>query len=953
MNGKNIIKTILPVVALIIGSMDTIARTDSIPVSPGLFPTQEKNNTAAVSSVSGEFLYKTNATNLTNTFQGAFPGMTALQGNISQSDNNLPFSDNAGYFIRSIGSYGYGGYNVARLFVDGFEVNQAYVASLSPSEIETVSILKDGAALTVFGERGANGIIWIETKRSKTETPEVKVQLRSGLQAPTAINKPLSAYEYAALYNQAYSNDRGGKTWTPYYTGKQLDAYRNGTGTDVDWYDEVMRDNGWSTDADISFSGGSNTTKYNVVLGYVNQQGLFDVENDRDKTSNLAYTKYSLRTNLDFVLFDFFEAKVDFGARLQDYKKPNYSIDGLMYNTANYPFNVYNVFDDTEQTRYSGTAIYPDNPVASIKSLGWNLYNTRNLQGNFSLKERLDMIAPGLYARQSFSFNSYTVGRHNKTKDYARWNSGMPTTTNQETTIGASGYAPVGMEDWKQGNITAGYSRTFDVHAVAADVNFNISAFSGNSYFNYKNHHINYSGRVNYTYDDKYTGAFSFSYFGNDTYAPENRWSFYPSVSAGWIVSNEGFINTDSYLNFLKLRASFGMSGSSVSNQTSSISSFNSGGRLLYKDYYTTNSPYTFYTGAVDAIWQTTLRPMFIANPDVHAEKSSKYNLGIDGKFIRNRLSLTADAYLDKRTDILTYEESLMQYYGVNYLIRNVGEMTNYGFELMSVYSDKTGDWEYSLTGILSYGSNRIDDMKEVPPANSFSASTGHPYGTIIGLVSEGFYSKGDFNDDGKLKESLPTPSFGAVQPGDIKYKDLDNNKIIDQNDVEVIGKSPYPKWSGSIGGNVRYKGFDLNIMLTGAWGASINMLDAFGSIATPFQNNGNVYRLAKGAWVDYDGLSITDNAVFPRLTTQQNDNNYRTSSFWIKDFSFLRVKNLEFGYSINLNSWRIKQFRVYVNASNPFVFSRILNDYDMDPEMTGTGYPLLKTYSAGISLTF
>lgn len=914
----------------------------------GLLPLEINTSTASVSNVGSDKLYRTTTSNLTNTIPGLLSGMTLIQGSGEVGNNN------AQWLIRGIGSFGNNGFNVAKIFVDGFEVNSNYLAYLSPVEIESFSILKDAATLTAFGERGANGIIWIETKRGKVGSSKVSAQMRFGSQSAANINKPLDSYGYASLYNQAISNDNG--AWTPYYSQNQLTDYMSGRGVNVDWYDEVLRNSANYVDGDITFNGGSTMARYNVTLGYVDNQGLLNVNNS-DSTSNLRYTRYNLRANLDFNMLDIFEARVDLGGRIEQRKRPNFAVSDMMSVLSRYPSNIYNIYDDEDANHYSGTAIYPNNPVGSIKGLGWASNQSRILQGNFSLKEKLDFITPGLYLQQVFSFNAYTLSTYSKTKNYARYFNDATTTTDETTSIRASGYGSAAMEDWKQGKLTAGYDRIFSKHALSSTVNLNISAFSGDGYFSYKYNYLNYNGNVNYSYDNRYIGQISFSYFGNDSYAPSNRWAFYPAVSGAWIISNEDFMKDAENVDFMKVRASAGQSGISDSNATGVLSSFSSNGRFLFKEYFTSSNVGSFYTGATSGTWQNTMVPMFIPNPDAHAEKSTKYNLGVElGLF--DRLTFIGDVYLDKRTDILTLDNSLMNYYGNNYYFSNIGEMTSKGFELTGIWQDQIGSFNYLLNGMLSYNTNNIDYMAEVAPAYEYNAKTGRPFGTFLGLEADGFYDISDFSSDGSLVDGLPLPAFGNVQPGDIKYVDLDNNGVVDQNDITKIGKSIFPEWTYSFGGSVDFKGFDFNILFQGIAGASVNLLDNWNQTVA-FVDNRTVFPIAEESWAYYpeQNIDTRNSAMYPRLTTQSNDNNYRTSSFWIKNRDFLKIRNIELGYdfgknsSLNMNN--VEKLRIFVSVVNPYTWSSLLKDYNMDPESIYGGYPSIKSFNAGVSFTF
>lgn len=923
---------------------DTVAVEQSI-VPGRMFNTTKYKNTSASSTIDGSQLTKTVSPNITNTLAGQLPGLSIRQG------SGIPGDDNAKWLIRGIGSYGYGRESESKLYVDGFEVNAEYLAYLTPAEIESVSIFKDAASLAPFGMRGANGVIWIETKRGKIGKPTISATIRGSMQKAINVYKPLNSFAYASLYNQAVSNDNG-MIWSPYYSGSELDAYKNNQSPNVDWYDQVLKNTGSYLDANVNFNGGNKLARYNIVLGYANQQGLLNVDND-DKMSNLTMDKFNLRTNFDFNLFDFFEAKIDLGGRIENRKSPNFDISSLMSNLASYPSNIYNVYDDEDQQNYSGTSLYKNNPVASIKGLGWRSSRLRILQGNFNLKEKLDFITEGLYAQQAFSFYSRTISTYNKTRNYARYFNGERTTTDETTSLVAGGYGSGGMNDWKQGIITFGYDQSFGKHEVTSAVNLHLSDYKGDGKFGYKYHYLNYNGRVNYAFDDCYIAELGFSYFGSDSYAPGNRWGFYPAVSAAWVVSNESFLKDSRTIDFLKVRASAGKTGSADSGETGNLGSFNSNGRFLYQQYY-------YYTGGFNSgnsspyQWNTGLAPLFAANKDAFAEKSMKYDIGFDISLLK-KLDITVDAFLDKRSDILTFNKTIMGYYGNNYYLSNIGKMTNNGFEASATYTDKICDLKYSLFGMASYAKNTIDYSGEVPTAYSYNARTGQPYGVMMGLVADGFYQLSDFNADGSLKSGLAVPSYGKVQPGDIKYKDLDNSGFIDDTDITKVGDPAYPKLTYSFGGKLEYKGFDFNIMFRGAYGASVNLMD-FSNQFIAFTDNRNAYPVAQGAWAYYpeQGIDTRVSATYPRLTAENNDNNYRASSFWVKNNDFLRIQFMELGYRFTdriLKSKKLSDLRLFINATNPVTWSNVLKNYDMDPE-SNYGYPALKSFSVGVSLT-
>ena len=908
-------------------------------------PAQEYG-TGAISTASGDQLYKTENANLSNTFAGAFNGLTVMQGSGELGNNT------AKWLVRGMGSYGVGSWSTAKIYVDGFEVNKEYMSAISPAEIEKVEVLKDAAALALYGERGGNGVIRITTRRGVEGRPTVSARVRYGLQAPASLQKPLGSYEFASLYNQAVSNDNG-MVWTPAYSQSQLDAYKNGTGVNVDWYGQAMRSFGQFRDADVILNGGSKDARYNINLDYLGNSGLLSAKNS-DSARNLGYDRFNIRANLDFNVLKIFEVRFDMGGRIEMLHRPNYGISSLFGDLARYPSNIYNVYDDADQEHLSGTAVYPNNPYASVNELGWYSYKGRSLQTNLAVRERLDMIARGLYLEEAVSLYSYTLSTYSKTKDYARWFGGTTTTTNQTTNLTASGYGSGGMQDWKQGRITLGYDQEEGPHYVSAALNGYVSAYKGDGYFSYKYNTLNLNGYIRYDYDHRYILEAAFSEFGNDAYAKGHRWAFYPTGSAAWVISNEDFLK-GSVVSLLKLRASAGLSGFSDSGSTSVLADYSSNGRYLFKDYYTYSYIGSFYTGATNPAWQSTLVPMFVPNEDAHAEKSLKFNVGLDARI--GGFSLTADAFLDKRSDILTLDNSLMGYYGKQYSFSNIGKMTNKGVEVDMAYEGGNGYFGYRIFGSAAYARNTVDYMAEVTPANAFSAQTGRPYGTYIGLVADGFFGVDDFDAAGNLVSGLPTPAFGAVQPGDVKYRDLDKNGIVDQNDVTKIGRSWVPEWTFAFGGRLSYRGFDLECLFQGMAGVSANLLDNW-TQTVAFVDNGNAYPIAKGAWAYYptEGIDNRANATYPRLTTQGNSNNYRASSLWIKDASFLKLRNVELGYTFTTkdpDKAGVKAFRCFVNGQNLLTFSPLLKEWGRDPENLSGLYPTLKSFNAGIAITF
>ena len=909
-------------------------------------------NTSAVATTSGEELYESATPNLGYTLSGKLPGLFVIKG------DGTPGYGAAKMFIRGIGSYAQStDQNTLKFYVDGFEVKPEYIEYLTPEEISSVSILKDAAALAALGMNGANGALWIETKRGTAGAPVVSFQTRTGVQNPIVEAKPLGSYEYAYFYNQAVSNDNG-RVWSPVYDNEALNAYYYGQATDVSWYDEVMKNNGMYTDGSLSFRGGSDAVRYNVVLDYANQQGLLNVKRT-DETSNITYAKYGVRTNFDMNFGQVLTVSMDIGGRIEDRMNPNYSVYQLTQDALHYPSNIYPIYDEASTdpiSQFSGTAVYPNNPVASLTGLGWTTSRTKVLQANFKFKEDLGALLDGLYLQEGFSFYSRTIGNTGKTRTYARYIDGAAQTDDISTYIRSNGYWTSSKERWMQGNVTLGYANTFGKNAVDANLNAHISDYTGvgTAFYNWKYRYINYNGKVNYAYDNRYVAEVAFSYFGSDAYAPGNRYVMYPAGSLAWVASNESFLKNSDVVKFLKVRGSAGFTG--ATEAVVNIDGYTTNGRYLYKQFYAAGGGFETGIGPSFGWGDSGLVPLFQANPDVTAEKSFKYNAGVDLNLF-GKLSITADYFVDKRSNILTLDNTVMDYNASKTYYSNIGRMTNQGVDGNIVFTDKMGDFSYSIFGNAVFAQNKVDFMGEVPPKFEYNAQTGLPLGSRMGLTCIGFYDVTDFNLDGSLKEGLPTPMYGSVQPGDLKYMDWDGDTYVDDTDISFIGNPSYPNLTFSFGADLAYKGFDFSFLFTGNAGGTVNLLDY--AAWKPFLNYGNIFEWARGAWAYYPEQNIDTRATatFPRLTTGNNDNNYRASSFWIRKNDFIRLQNVEVGYDLAalraVKNAGISKGRLYVNAYNLLTFSSLMRECKMDPETTYYGYPALKSANLGVQISF
>ncbi len=906
-------------------------------VEPGsLFKVTKELSTASTSKVDGDVLDKTPASNLFDTMYGLLPGVHISQG------SREPGMEGSWLRIRGIGSYNYGNYIV---FVDGFQVPSSHIRYFVTSEIENISVFKDAASLITFGMQGANGVIWIETKRGIKSDPKVKFNVKYGIQQPAIINKPLNSYDYASLYNEAISNDQ--KRWTPRFSEDDLLNYKEGKGIDTDWYKEVIKQSSPYVSADINVTGGSDLAKYFVLFNFTKTNGHYNVKTD-DRHSNVQLQQFNIRSNFDFKLFGFLEGKVDLGGRAENRARPAYNAQNLWNNLERYPNNIYHPIN--EDGSYPGSTVYPDNPLASIKELGYHSNSDRSLQVNFFLKEDLSSLLEGLYLTQGASYSGWTRGTYNVTKNYARMIDGIIQTTDKNTNY--SIYDDYGTNQWSWVQLKGGigFDKRFGSHDIKSALNYlqykkHVDASQNSGAGNNIDYAFqNIAGRINYSFKNKYIGEIGFAVSGSDNYAKGNRYGFYPAISGAWVISNEKFTNNDIF-NLLKTRLSVGKTGYDGVV----------GPRYPFKQYY-------LWTGSIGLGNATIIRPSgidiaYTANPDIFAEESVKLNFGVDSK-LWNSLSITFDAFLDKRSGIVSQDYNYMSdAYGITPPYTNAGEVTTSGLDVSISYSNSLQDLSYSIESNLSYYKDVIDYMPEVTPASTEAWRTGRSIGTQFGYESIGFYDVKDFNDDGTLSSDIPFPTFGDVQPGDIKYRDINNDHIVDERDILEIGISDYPNLSFSLIGEIQYKFLDFRVLFQGAALRDVNILNQARNKIVAFENNTNAYEIAKGRWGYYPekGIDTRENATYPRLSTVTNNNNYRDSSFWIKDGRFIRLRNIEFGFNFNKNHLsylKLNQARIYVVGINLLTWSPLLKNYNLDPE-TFTGYPPLKSYNIGVSINF
>jgi TonB-linked SusC/RagA family outer membrane protein len=890
--------------------------------------------TSAISTVKGSELRKPFTNSIANTLAGRLPGLTVNVG------SNDPGSASPTLYVRGINTYGFSASPL--IIIDGFLGDYT---QLVPEEIEEISVLKDASATAVYGMRGANGVVQVTTKKGHRGPLVVSFTAQYGFQKPTALPKFLDAFNYANLYNEALAND--GKP--ALYSQTDLDHYRNGTDPvfhpNVNWYKEVLRQSAPLSNYTLNFSGGDNTVRYFLLLNALGSEGLYKkFGNDFDESANPVYNRYNLRGNVDVTLSKVFSAQLNIGGSIEDKKNP-----GDLSTSANFglldrlPPNAFPVTNPNGT--FGGNGTYAGNPYANLTSTGFSTSNGSVLQSSFKMNAALDMITKGLSATAAVAFNNYYEAGSNKRKSYVRSSVSknalgdtVYTSFGQKTSLSPEESVLNQSQNYSiQGFLN--YNRTFGQHGITAMAMFNTDNYNINR--NYPNTDVaNQSfpfktnggaARVTYVNKDRYIAEFSAGVTGTENFADGKRYGFFPAGSIGWIASNESFLKGSKAINFFKIRASYGLVGNEAIG----------GQRFMFAQRYPFGASYWFGTNntLVNSISEGRR-----LNPDVTWEKEKKANIGIEANLF-NHIGIVVDVFKNNRYDILaSAAATLPSFLGFNGLPDlNIGTVENKGFEATLRYNtDVKKAFQVFAEATVFYAKNKITYRGEAIELNQNLYRTGWPVGQTFGLQALGL-----FQSDAEIATSAK-PLGISIKPGDIRYQDIGGpngvpDGVIDGNDVTAIGKSETPEWTAGFHTGASFKGFDIDLFFQGVTGVSRSL---GGSRYYAFQNNGQIGEIALNRWTPQTAAT----ADYPRLSANNNLNNYRGSSFWQRDASFIKLRNAEIGYTLatkTMTKIGLTQTRIFVNGTNLLTFDKI-KEGDVEALY---GYPALRTVSLGVKV--
>ncbi len=896
------------------------------------YGTRTKNElTSAISTISASDLSKAPVSTLGNAIQGFGSGLTVLRLIGAEPGWDLPV-----IFIRGDQTFG-GGY-APLVLVDNVERD---FTQLDPEEIESFTILKDAAATAMYGMRGANGVILVTTKKGFVGKPVITLTAQYGIQSPTRLPEYANAQEYVNYRNLALRNDYNKLTDSEFNTlflsdpKNNPDNY-NGTNPylypNTDWYDSFLKSSAPQQSYKLSFRGGNETAQYYIMLGAVNQEGLyrFTEENQGFSTQN-KFSRYNFRSTIDIKLSDDLKIGVNLGGRIENRHVPNSGastiISSLSKNPATMP--IFNA-----DSSIAGTSIY-NNPYGLIAKTGFQDRFTRYVQGTTTLDWKLDNVLKGLSANALFGFDAYKLYGRSKSQSFARY---QQNTDGSYTQYGESSSIGLEYSGWNDNfglmmNYMFGfaYDRNFGLSHFAADLKYMQSSRTevGDNP-DYRNQGV--FGRATYSYNSRYTAELGFAYNGSENFANGERFGFFPTLSAAWVASNEGFLQDNDVVSFLKFRGSIGKVGNS---------NIGLNYRFPYEQKYYSGSGYYFGTANSDGSYEGR-----IANSDITWEESLSGNIGVEIGLLKT-VELDIDVFNNNRQQVITERSNtLPSIIGQDLPYENNGSVATKGFELTVAHQNKVGDFSYLIKGTVSFANNEITAKDEVAGLNEWEYRTGRSVTQQWGLEvnSDKFFK--DQTDIDNWAQS----SYGTVQPGDVKYVDQNGDNIIDSQDYIPLGKPWVPEWNFGLNLGCGYKGFDFNILLTGIANRSQFISN---NVFWGLQNNNNITtEVAKNAW------GVSENPTYPRLTTQLNKHNYQASSLWLKNVDFLRIQTLEIGYNLPkslVNKANISNARIFANGYNLFSFDS-LRKYNLSAEVPNAGvtlYPEIRVMNVGVSLNF
>lgn len=898
------------------------------------FGLQQTNaeSTGAVSTVYAENIDKSSAFSIGNSLYGNVLGLTTMQS------TGVVWEQMPSMYIRGLKTLN--GNNGILLVVDGLERDNNWQALkyITPEEVESVSVLRDAAALALYGYRGVNGVVNIVTKRGKYDTREINFSYDHAFNYMTRKPELADAYTYASALNEALTND--GKQVR--YSQNELNAFKNGTSPylypNVNWWEEVFRDRGASDIATLSFRGGSTKMRYYTMMNLQNNRGFIkNFDTNADYSTQEKYSKANFRTNLDIDLSPKTKMQANIMGILNEFSRPGMGSDNLISKLYQLPSAAFPI--RTESGLWGGNTTWGENwnPVALTEGRAYSKGHTRGLYADMSLRQDLSSLTKGLGASVRIGYDNLASYWENHTKGYkygmasvASWENGLPIAGEEITGGKDTEMSGDSKLDWQYRafnfQMNVDWQRQFGVHSLYSMLLYTYK-YDNAKGINNTFYRQNAGWYTHYGFKNRYFADFTLMASASNLLAPDHRWNVSPTVGLAWLISNEKFMQSQNVVDFLKLRASFGMlntdniPGNGYWNETV-------GGGNGYPINNNFGGDGGWHEGRLASVNGTT-------------EKAYKYNAGVDATLFKG-LTLTVDGFYERRSDIwVSSDGQNSAVLGASGSYVNAGIVDSWGTEIGANYYKKMGNVELNLGGTFTYNRSKIIEMLEEPAAYDYTRSTGNPVGQIFGLQAIGY-----FVDQADIDNSLPQ-QFGPVKAGDIKYKDMNGDKVINSDDRVAMGYNstcPEIYYSFSLGLEWRGLGFSAQFQGVGNYTAILS-----GTYYHPLVDNTTISNYVyRNRWTPE-----TPNARFPRLTTETVDNNLQTSSLWLADRSFLKLRNCEVYYKLPsswLNRFWVKNAKVYVRGVDLLCFDSI---DQLDPEAMNSSYPATRSIHVGLSVGF
>ena len=932
--------------------------------------------TGAVSAVGSEDILKAPVANVANALQGNLPGVSAVQA------SGMPGADEPVIRIRGVGSL-----NSAEplVLVDGVERS---FSQLDANEIESISVLKDASATAVFGVRGANGVILVTTKRGTTGKASVTATANAAVQTISKFVEFTDSYTYGKMWNYtAITDARPMSQWpgtaaitdyTPYaddgirFSQSVMEHFRTGdmprTFPNMDWIKYIMNDTAWQEQANVNVNGGTERVRYFVSAGFLNQDSLFKTFSD-NKNETFNYKRLNYRANLDIDVSKRSQLSITLGGRMQN-RNTMGGGEGFLfrYLQGATPYAGSGIDEEGRHVISDENFVgqFDRDALSNYYGLGYQLESTNVLNFDIQYRLALDFITKGLSFKTKASYNSEYTARKNRQNGYGTGLTYVATLVDGKEVLRKENITwpiPYSEAKWGSRNWYAeasfDYSRKFGQHNIGALVLYNQSKTyypwdSDNSlYQSIPKGYVGLVGRVTYDYATKYLLDFNIGYNGSENFAPGKRYGLFPSVSLGWIPSQEKWWEPlKNVIGYLKLRGSWGLVGNDNTN----------GARFLYLP-----GAWQFYTGATTVNpqrrganfgtsggWLQAVKELTSGNPNVTWETASKINLGLDAGFFRDHLHAYVDFFWEDRQHILVSNASTLP--AVTSLPSsyvNEGRVKNHGYEVTLSWDDHIGNVRYSISPNFSFARNQVIEMLEVEPMYDYLKHTGLPVGQPFGYDLFEFYQPGT---EERYMETygVPMPDQNLdLRYGDAVYVDLNGDGIVDQNDRKPLGYTTNPEITFSLNTSIHWKGLDFSMLWTGADHVSRSLngyfRDQFGSTNTS----------ALTQWVaDNSWTEDNPDAILPRISFTNRVHNNRDSQAWMINSRYVRLKNVEIGYTFNKPKSMpfFNYIRFYVSGQNLLTFSRFDGN---DPEAPGSGldfgvrYPMTRVVNVGAQLNF